>query len=178
MSTKRTVLIIVVLVVVVVASLFVNYLIKFRDAYEIAIRMKKATTDSLQSSDTLRLVNIATRKQEVVKIDSSKIYLINQFATWCGPCIKELPYVRRLYNLHGQSSVFMIISEEDVDRLSNFFSLRNNSVPVYQTVGKLPKFLYSMTIPYTVVIKKGKVVYTIAEEIKEADYNVIDSLLR
>jgi thiol-disulfide isomerase/thioredoxin len=178
MNIRRTILVIAGLAVLVTAILCISYFINFRNAYEMASRMNKNTNDTLQSSDTLRLINISNRQQEVMKIDSSKTYLINIFATWCVPCIKELPYISRLYESHRNSSVFLIISDEDTIRLNRFFAPRNNTLPVYQTTSKLPGFLFSMTIPHTVVIKKGKVAYTISEEIKETDYNIIDSLLR
>ena len=34
--------------------------------------------------------------QKIMADDSKKIHVINFWATWCGPCIQELPYFERI----------------------------------------------------------------------------------
>lgn len=58
-----------------------------------------------------------------------QVVLITFFATWCVPCVKELPHLRQLYELHKDKGLLVVvISLEGVDGAAEVrsFSLRNN----------------------------------------------------
>ncbi|UZD21136.1 TlpA disulfide reductase family protein [Algoriphagus halophytocola] len=63
---------------------------------------------------------------ELVSFDSfkGKIVYLDIWATWCGPCIKQIPYLKELeQELHGEDIVFLSISidaEKDKDKWKNF----------------------------------------------------------
>ena len=70
---------------------------------------------------------IPTPKVQVVKFDtvqhlmtreSDKIEVINFWATWCKPCIKELPYFQELQNSHPDQVNVTLISLDFVDVLN------------------------------------------------------------
>lgn len=43
-----------------------------------------------------------------------KVVLVDIWATWCGPCVKEIPYLKKLEEeFHGQDVVFLSISLDD-----------------------------------------------------------------
>lgn len=50
-----------------------------------------------------------------------KIVFINFWATWCGPCIKEMPTIEAAQNsLKDENVVFLIASNEDTEEIEDF----------------------------------------------------------
>lgn len=48
-----------------------------------------------------------------LKTDSDKIYVVNFWATWCTPCIKELPYFERLNETYADKDVEVLLVSLD-----------------------------------------------------------------
>lgn len=44
-----------------------------------------------------------------------KIVLLNDFASWCGPCIAETPHLVDLYNAEGDDVVFIGLNIEETE---------------------------------------------------------------
>jgi thiol-disulfide isomerase/thioredoxin len=41
---------------------------------------------------------------------------MNVWATWCAPCVMEMPYIERLHrSLEGSQIAFVVVSQEDVE---------------------------------------------------------------
>jgi cytochrome c biogenesis protein CcmG/thiol:disulfide interchange protein DsbE len=91
-----------------------------------------------------------------------KAVVIDFFATWCGPCRKDLPLLDEFYKKHKDDvAVLAITMEDDADMLEEFFSDKDNAVsfdilmdPQATTKEDYP-FQF---IPYIVVIGKDGVV--------------------
>jgi len=49
-----------------------------------------------QAQDIKVYTSYEDLEREVLNIENDKIYVINFWATWCGPCVKELPYFEEL----------------------------------------------------------------------------------
>ena len=45
-----------------------------------------------------------------------KIYVINFWATWCAPCVKELPFYEKLNEAYGKENVEVILVSLDFPR--------------------------------------------------------------
>ena len=102
-----------------------------------------------------------------------KVVFLNFWATWCPPCLAELPSINGLY-LKVKSNpniVFLSVdADNDLDKSTRFLQKKGYTFPVYggQMAG-LPHSLYPEVIPTTVVIdKKGSIVFS---HINRADYN-------
>ena len=79
---------------------------------------------------------MAQQQAEVIKFDalkqlmntnSGKVQVINFWATWCGPCIKELPHFETLNATNSAVDVTLISLDfsEKLDRVNNFITKRN-----------------------------------------------------
>jgi thiol-disulfide isomerase/thioredoxin len=90
-----------------------------------------------------------------------KVVFINFWATWCPPCIAEMPDIHDLYrDMKGKEIEFVLISlDDDFQKAKNFVKKKNFDFPIYQLASPLPKVYESSAIPTTYVISaKGEVV--------------------
>ncbi|NJN41803.1 MAG: TlpA family protein disulfide reductase [Flammeovirgaceae bacterium] len=56
-----------------------------------------------------------------LKLDSGKIVFINFWATWCGPCIIEMPAIERAQKALGNNDVvFYLASSEPLEEIIKF----------------------------------------------------------
>ena len=64
-----------------------------------------------------------------------KVVLINFFATWCGPCIKELPFVeKQIWNKYKDNVSFELLvigREHTAKELSEFKAKKKFAMPFY-----------------------------------------------
>jgi thiol-disulfide isomerase/thioredoxin len=102
-----------------------------------------------------------------------KVIFINIWATWCPPCLAELPSVNDFY-LRIKNNPNVIFISADADNKLNVSSLflqkKGYGFPLYSgNLETLPQQIYSGTIPTTLVVdKKGFVVFN---HINRANYN-------
>jgi len=91
-----------------------------------------------------------------------KNLFINYWATWCNPCLAEMPYMAELYeNYQYQDDlIFLYLSREKLDTIKNYIpkdeSLQN--LPIYKIVTD-DEFFATSGIPTTFIVNsKGEVV--------------------
>ena len=85
-----------------------------------------------------------------------KVLFINVWATWCPPCLAEMPNIDQLYrDLEGDDVVFIMLSvDQDFSKAVNHVSEKGFRFPVYQIGEGWPASLNSSTIPTTYVIDR------------------------
>lgn len=89
-----------------------------------------------------------------------KPIFLNFWATWCPPCIAEMPDINKLYQSVNKEVHFAIISlDEDREKAKAFAKRKDFDFPIYFPKSRLPKVYESTTIPTTYVIDtKGHIV--------------------
>lgn len=100
-----------------------------------------------------------------VKLGAFKgdVLFINLWASWCAPCIAEMPNIEELYSgLAEHENIHFIMLSMNSDRSkANKFINRNDFsfIHLFPTT-RLPKILKSPSLPTTYVIsKKGEIVF-------------------
>ena len=110
-----------------------------------------------------------------------KTIIINFWASWCPPCIAEMPALQNLYGKVDRSKVefIMINLDDDIQKAKDFLASKKYTFPNYRIAGSFPTIYQSSTIPTTFVISpEGKIVVKVKGM---ADYNnddFIDELLK
>ncbi|MGE0932106.1 redoxin domain-containing protein [Peijinzhouia sedimentorum] len=61
-------------------------------------------------------------------IDTAKnqAIVINRWATWCGPCLEEIPDLNRLVETYGDRATFIAASDESKEHVANWISGKEN----------------------------------------------------
>lgn len=112
---------------------------------------------SIESYDW-SLVNL---QGEAVNLNDSRgrVAIINLWATWCPPCIAEMPSFQKLYESYGEKIDFYFITSEKEERVKPFLQKKAYTLPVYQPLTAGPLALQSNSLPTTFVLsKKGEIV--------------------
>ena len=108
-----------------------------------------------------------------------KVVFINLWATYCTPCVQELPYFNELYREHeGEIAVLAVHSSIVTDDPAGFLADKGWDIPF--AVDSEDNMLWSIvngssTIPQTIVLnKEGTVIYnqkgSVTPEVLEALY--------
>lgn len=84
-----------------------------------------------------------------------KVILINFWATWCPPCIAEMPALQKLYNDYGDKIEFLLVSEEKEKVIQRFLDKHDYTFKIYKPISDIPEDLQTRSIPRTFIINKA-----------------------
>lgn len=130
--------------------------------------LKEVTNNPDASFD----LNLKDENGELVPLSKfkGKVIFMNFWATWCPPCVAEMPAINKLHKDLGDEVVFVMLSmDNDFGKAISFKDRKDYDLPVYTQVGPMPQMYHSNALPTTFVIDaKGKLVLT---HKGMADYN-------
>lgn len=88
-----------------------------------------------------------------------KVVLINFWATWCPPCVAEMPSLQRLYSDYGDKVVFLFVAADSPEKVTSFMDEKGYDLPVFYSKTEAPDLLSAKLLPTTYVLdKKGKII--------------------
>jgi thiol-disulfide isomerase/thioredoxin len=87
---------------------------------------KEQQADKFQlKADDIKLTTLSGTPLDITAYKGKTIF-INFWATWCKPCVQEMPSLQRLTEiLSKEDIVFLFASDETVDEIATFRSARN-----------------------------------------------------
>jgi len=111
----------------------------------------------------------ATTSNHLIKLSDykgKKPVVIDFFATWCGPCLRELPALQAFYQQYSDKVEIIAISAEDARASGEIKSLVQSNALSFPVMHEYTRAVDSMyphqAIPFLVFIDKdGKVVNTV-----------------
>ena len=121
-------------------------------------------------------VDLNYNKVDLTVYKGKKI-VINYWATWCRPCIKEMPGLKRAEEiLENHNYIFLLVSDEITSKISTFKKDKNfdfnflKSVESNETLG-----IYSLPTSY-IFDENGKKIETIVGTIAWDSEQIINKL--
>ncbi|WP_199118631.1 TlpA disulfide reductase family protein [Pedobacter sp. ASV28] len=89
-----------------------------------------------------------------------KVVFLNFWATWCPPCLAEMPSINKLYEQykdHENVAFIMVDADHDFAKSNAYMNRKGYQLPIYQMASNVPEDLFSRSLPTTIVFdKKGR----------------------
>jgi thiol-disulfide isomerase/thioredoxin len=97
--------------------------------------------------------------------EKGKVVFVNFWATWCPPCLAELPSINSLYQEVKKDPNILFVTvdvDNNLEKSTQFLKDKGFDLPVYGgDSNHVPDKLFENGIPTTLVIdKKGNLVFT------------------
>ena len=135
---------------------------------------------SLSDLDALQLktsfIDLYENNLDLSVYQNGKI-VVSYWATWCAPCIKEMPGIKRAEEiLKEYGYTFLLISDETVDKISKFKNEWNfdfnflKSTKSFETLG-----VYAMPTSY-IFDENGQIIETFVGAIEWDSEEMINKL--
>lgn len=154
--------------------------IPFGNRVKISMILALCLSSLTLQAQTEDLVSLA-RFQQIVQEEKEQIQVINFWATWCAPCIKELPLLEKLARDNREVRVRLVSMDMDLDpnpeKVRKFATRKNIQSQVLilnernpnQWIDKIDKN-WSGALPATLVVnnKNGKRKF-VEKELHEGD---------
>ncbi len=116
----------------------------------------------------------------LIKLSSlnNKIVIIELWATWCGPCINEMPKIPALRTKNPNIEFYSISLDKSVDKMKRFIEKRKYDWPIvfggFEDINKeLWSYLNIVAVPKYYIINRDGIVINIADNL---DMEFINSL--
>lgn len=128
------------------------------------------------SPPPLALKDLAGHQYRVADYQG-KVLLINFWATWCGPCLDEMPSIQRLKEkLAGRPFVVLAVNlDEPESRIRKFLTQMNIDFPILLDPGrKVARAWDARILPASFVIgPDGKIRYTLVGGIEWDNEHIV-----
>lgn len=122
--------------------------------------VKKIEDRIAVSSFETELIGIYENTTDInLKELKGKIIFINYWATWCPPCVAEMPSIQSLYSDYKDKIAFVFITSDDKIKVTKFYKKNNYNLPTYNLNSAIAPEISTQSLPTTFIIdKNGKIV--------------------
>lgn len=116
-----------------------------------------------QAAFNLKLIN---SEGEIVDFQNfkGKVIFMNMWATWCAPCVEEMPGINNLYNqlkADEEMEFVMISHDREFETAKKFIKKNKYDFEIYKVMGRFPEMYNAGNLPATYIINsEGELVVT------------------
>lgn len=117
-----------------------------------------ASTESIVDSEDILFKSMDGQIVNI-KDQQGKVVFINFWATWCPPCVAEMPSIQKLYSTFkdDKSILFLMVDmDNEPEKSQKFMDKRKFDLPVYTPASSIPPILFTRSLPTTVVLNKNR----------------------
>jgi len=111
-----------------------------------------------------------------------EVIFLNFWATWCPPCVAEMPEIQSLYEKYGDKVFFMLVTNEDPETVKAFMAKYEYRLPVFYMGTKPPDVLSPHAYPTTMIISRDGYVVSrktgAANWDSKATHEILDELIK
>ncbi len=120
---------------------------------------------SQKTVPNIKLKNLDGKTVLLSDLTKDKTVVMSFWATWCGPCINELDTIAEQYeDLQEEGFELIAVSIDDTRTKSRVKPLVNGKDWDYTVLldsnQELKRSLNITNVPYVIIVKNGKIVYT------------------
>ena len=110
-----------------------------------------------QETEKWKLYDYSLHPYTFKQLNDKPVFL-NIWATWCPPCIAELPGIMKVYEEYKTKVNFVLVTNEQPDKVKLFLKKNNYDFHPFFFYQYLPHDLKTESIPTTYIIDKSGVV--------------------
>ena len=138
-------------------------------------------TISRKSLDSLYFYDIGNKENLYISKDTTNFIFINYWATWCAPCVGEMPEFVKLIKrdeIKNAHIKFIFASRESEEKIRKFEKSKNFGLPYFLFDDKSqPAFIDHPTIPTSYLIDKNKLLVYKFSGVRQWDAELYRNLL-
>jgi thiol-disulfide isomerase/thioredoxin len=112
----------------------------------------------------------------------NKVIIVNFWATWCPPCVAEMPELQSLYQKYGDRVAFVLVSSEKPEVVEAFMEKNQYLMPVFYLATEPPASFAFRGYPTTFIVSRdGHIVSRktgAANWDSKAMHKILDELLK
>jgi len=109
-----------------------------------------------------------------------KVVFLNFWATWCPPCIAEMPSIQLLHDKFKNDDEVLILTlevEGKAEKAEKFMKRKKLDLPVYFPNSSIPTELFEGTLPTTIILdKEGNIAHTTLGMADYSGQDIVDFL--
>jgi thiol-disulfide isomerase/thioredoxin len=123
------------------------------------------TTEASASTDRTSLPRFAlqdvTGRNVSLESFKGKKVFVNLWASWCPPCLREMPSIEKLQTgVDSNKVAFVMISlDDDFDKAKQFLIQEKLTLPIYYPAESLPTLFNVQGIPTTFIFDEAGVLF-------------------
>jgi len=88
-----------------------------------------------------------------------QVVFLNFWATWCPPCVAELPEIEKAYQKHKNQVTFLLVTNEKPEVVEAFLEKHGYDLPVFYPGTPAPEVFNVKALPTTFIIsREGNIV--------------------